>query len=311
MRRSYSILFAREPCTEKVPVPVASSPLIPGPFRAVRIVLGCVLLAAAAFKAHVLADDPFSQVSLFFSPRLQLAQIELEAVLGLWLLSGLYPRAAWLAACLAFTALAVTSFTVAVLGYPSCGCFGRVSVSPWFLFGVDALAVAALLRWGPSLAPWDLFLPLPSDGSPRSAFGMRFGITVILTALLGALCWVALSPFTALATLRGESLTLDPPVAHVGKGAEEDVQDARLRVVNQTNRPIRLVGMKAGCSGIVTTDNLPLTIPAREACHLAVQVKFAGSAGGFQQPVILYTDDSVQPVVVARIVGHVVARPAP
>jgi hypothetical protein len=64
----------------------------------VRRVLGAFLLVAAGLKAHGLALDPLAEDSFLASPRLQVATIEVETVLGLWLLAGRWARMAWAAA---------------------------------------------------------------------------------------------------------------------------------------------------------------------------------------------------------------------
>src|SRR5438094_154701 len=56
--------------------------------RFVRWALGLVLLVAAGLKVHSLALDPLSGDAFLASPRLLIATIEVEIVLGLWLLSG-------------------------------------------------------------------------------------------------------------------------------------------------------------------------------------------------------------------------------
>lgn len=60
--------------------------------------LGVFLLIAAGLKAYGLAFDPLSQDSFLASPRLLIATIGVEILLGLWLLSGWSARAAWVAA---------------------------------------------------------------------------------------------------------------------------------------------------------------------------------------------------------------------
>jgi len=59
------------------------------------VVLGLFLLVTAGLKIHGLYTDPYSEESILLTPRLLVAVIEVEIVLGLWLLSGLVPRAAW------------------------------------------------------------------------------------------------------------------------------------------------------------------------------------------------------------------------
>lgn len=119
-------------------------------FTIIRILLGMLLLAAAGFKAYAVWIDPNPVITIFSSPRWQVAFIELETVLGLWLLAGVYPSVGWLAALEAFSLFGTSSLYLAIVGQPSCGCFGKVSVSPLYAFALDVMAVVALAYWRPS-----------------------------------------------------------------------------------------------------------------------------------------------------------------
>jgi hypothetical protein len=119
-------------------------------FRFVGVVLGVLLLTTASLKVHGLALDPVSQDSFLASPRLQIGVIELETILGLWLLSGWSRQAAWVAALGFFGILAGASLHLALTGQPSCGCFGRLTVSPWLALGLDLAVVTALLVCRPA-----------------------------------------------------------------------------------------------------------------------------------------------------------------
>lgn len=84
-------------------------------FHFVRIVLGAILLAAAGLKAVALWNGQ-SAGPLLSSPRWQIGTIEIESLVGLWLLSGLYARVAWLAAVPLFMALSGFTLYLALDG---------------------------------------------------------------------------------------------------------------------------------------------------------------------------------------------------
>lgn len=63
-------------------------------------------------------------------------QIPLELGLGIWLVSGLFRKAAWMIAVLAFGLFIVVTLQKGLVGADSCGCFGRVKVNPWITFSV-------------------------------------------------------------------------------------------------------------------------------------------------------------------------------
>lgn len=119
-------------------------------FGLVRLVVGVFLLASAGLKIYGLAFDPFGDDSLLGSPQLLIAAIELEIILGLWLLSGWAPCTSCLAAVGFFGVLAAVSLYLALDGRPSCGCFGAVTVSPWLTFALDTVIIAFLFAFRPA-----------------------------------------------------------------------------------------------------------------------------------------------------------------
>jgi hypothetical protein len=66
--------------------------------RAVRFLIGGLLLTAAALKGEGLTLGALAQDSFLSTPRLQIATIQVEILLGLWLLSGQAMRMARVAA---------------------------------------------------------------------------------------------------------------------------------------------------------------------------------------------------------------------
>jgi hypothetical protein len=114
----------------------------------VRCLLGSVLLGAALLKLLFPAPPPWVAWGWHLPEGLWLAALEAEALLGLWLWWGGYPRLLWGVALGWFGLLAEVSFWSAWQGAVSCGCLGSgLQVSPWVLLGVD-LGAVALLLWG-------------------------------------------------------------------------------------------------------------------------------------------------------------------
>ena len=76
-------------------------------FAALRILLGAVLLGAAILKVLAPSDsaDFGNLLDWLSDPVWRLTAAEVEAVLGLWLLAGLFRRALWWAALLWFCGL--------------------------------------------------------------------------------------------------------------------------------------------------------------------------------------------------------------
>ncbi len=136
--------------------------------------LGGLLLLAAALKMYGLAVEPVGRAGIFSEPWLQTALVEWELILGLWLVAGLYRKQSWFAAVACGVAFLDVSLYQGFRGETSCGCFGRLSVSPWYTACLDAMALA-LLMW---CKPDRLNSPVPSRS--RS----RLTVFVALLALL-------------------------------------------------------------------------------------------------------------------------------
>jgi len=119
-------------------------------FAILSKLLGSLLIAAAILKIYGLAVDPLLQDGLVNKPWLHITSIEIEFLLGMWLLSGLAQKSGWLISIVTFGILTGISLYQALTGQASCGCFGQVKVSPWITFVVDTCAILALLFFRPA-----------------------------------------------------------------------------------------------------------------------------------------------------------------
>jgi hypothetical protein len=284
------------------PLAIAGAPLRAlGVFGLARVLLGLLLLCAAGLKAYALWSGTGEPDPFFFSPRTEMAVIETEAVLGLWLLSGIYSHVSRLVGILFFGLLASASLYLALTGQPSCGCFGRVSVNPWITFALDVGAAGLLC-----------LLPTPDASSNRSSAWLqtlgRTGLkaTAILI-VLGAFFVLAVDdPAAALARLRGDSITVEPAACDFGSGPAGLERVLQVQVTNRTDRPIRIVGGSADCR-CVTLHSLPIRLSRGETRAIDVKATFRGSPGKFRHRFKLFTDDAAHPVVFAQIGGEVMA----
>ena len=71
--------------------------------------LGILLLAAAGLKLNGLAVDPVGRMGLFTLPAFQIAVVEFEIFLAVWLLWGRLPLGSWATALGVFTVFAGVS----------------------------------------------------------------------------------------------------------------------------------------------------------------------------------------------------------
>ena len=147
-------------------------------YDVVRIVLGFLLLVAAALKGHQLATEPVAGRGLLDSRWFLIGVIEFEILFGLWLWGGLSPGPTWLAALLSFAVLFGVSLWKALSGDASCGCFGNLSVNPWYTLALDFGAILALVRWRPAGAK-------PRYPLGSRAFSIRLVAIVVIWLVVG------------------------------------------------------------------------------------------------------------------------------
>lgn len=112
--------------------------------------LGILLLTAAVLKGWQLLTEPVANVDIWTNRTFLILTVEFEIALSVWLLSGTFKKATWLAALSCFSLFSLITFYKGLSGAESCGCFGSVQVNPWItLFFIDLPAVVALALFRP------------------------------------------------------------------------------------------------------------------------------------------------------------------
>ncbi|MHC4166314.1 MAG: hypothetical protein ACYSWQ_05100 [Planctomycetota bacterium] len=112
-------------------------------------VLGLLLIVAAVLKGHELLTVPMADKDLWSWRPFLMFQVEFELAMGIWLLSGVFKRVAWLAGLLCFGLFSCITLYKGLTGAASCG-FGSVRVNPWItLTAVDLPAVIGLSLFRP------------------------------------------------------------------------------------------------------------------------------------------------------------------
>jgi hypothetical protein len=296
--------LATSGCPPPRPPPSAKTMRMGGILNFIRIALALFLLAAAGLKAHGIATDPLAQDSLLVSPRVLVATIEIEVVLALWLLSGYGARGAWLASFGFFAILASVSLYLGLVGQASCGCFGRITVSPWWTLALDMGVIASLVACRPQTSERVQTFWFPG------ALPIALGAGAIVGLAGGAFLLAFDDPAAALARLRGEPITVEPSLSEVGDGIAQEQRAITIELKNHGTRPVRVVGGTANCA-CIATGHLPISIAPHESRPISVKMTFKGESGRFQRSFALYTDDKNQPVVVARFAGRVIPPDSP
>jgi thiol-disulfide isomerase/thioredoxin len=171
-------------------------------------VLGILLLVAAVLKGHELLTVPVANTDLWSWRPFLIFQVECELALGIWLVSGLLKRLAWLGALGCFSLFCCVTLYKGLTGAASCGCFGTIHVSPWItLFAIDL----------PALASLGLFRPRTPFVPSRSFLRRRKCISGVLGDLLKPL--PPLRRFAAAATLGAAILGVTTPILALNEPA--------------------------------------------------------------------------------------------
>jgi hypothetical protein len=272
------------------PSELVSPPTVPTlRFRYVRIVLGVLLLLAAGLKLYGMDVSPFAQYGRLMNPTVQVAAIEWETVLGLWLLTGRKPLGAWLAALLTFLIFAGVSLYLGLIGQASCGCFGSVKASPWYAFAIDMAALVLLGIGRPNFRDLREFLRAQWRAAILRGGTLAVGVAVIAGGFLGLASLAFGSIDAALARLRGERISVYPRLVDVGSGQPAQTMKTSVEVSNWTDRTVTILGGTADCS-CITTEDLPLTVAPGETRHVPVLVRLPSSPGFFNRKALLWTD---------------------
>lgn len=265
------------------------------------------MLVTAGLKVHGLITDPYGQDNFLALPWLQVLTIEVEVLLGLWLLSKLQPQLAWCVTLLFFAILAAISFTLATQGQTSCGCFGKVEINPWYTFALDLGIVITMLCLSPlslsgSGVGGEGFLP--SEAPLSSLLQILFTTCALLGLLALGFTLFTTDPWATLARLRGETLAVIPAVIQLGQGTAGEQRTFQVQLRNYSDKPIKVVGGTTSCSCIATQD-LPITVLAGGTESINVKITFSGSPGRFAHRFVLYSDSDDR-LTIARFAGSII-----
>ena len=272
-------------------------------FGVMRTLLGVVLLGAAVLKVLWPGDvsDLGNSLGWLSEPAWRLAAV-VEAVLGLWLLTGLFARPLWWTSLLWFCGLAGASLYLGVVGEPTCGCFGeKLPLSPEYAFALDVTAVAALALFRPSQV-WRI-----GWADLRRLLLIAAGTGGILAVLAGGLTWAYGSPGEALIRLRGEAITVDPPVSDLGDVQIPDVRSIPIRLVNHMDHSVRVYGGKADCSCLVW-DDLPVVVPPHGDRPVTIRVSLRRGPKTVKLSFVLLTDAPSQPWAYGEVRARLLSK---
>jgi hypothetical protein len=263
------------------PTPSATTrtvPLPPPPQTAgrgwliVRLALGVLLVVTAVLMMTGGSADALRTALPIVSPRLYASGVMAEFILGVWLLSGLAPAWSRLCGLGFFGLLAALSFQLGVTGQASCGCLGKLPVSPWWAFAVDVTAIGGLLVFRPGE-----LMPGIRKGLPIAVGGVALAALVV-GCFLGAFG----SLNRLIAMTQGKSLVPTRSSFEVGEGPPGASRSIEVSVTNYSDRPVTIVGGTSDCRCMMLTQ-LPVAVPPYAERTVAVDFRFTGSPGRFRR----------------------------
>ena len=145
--------------------------------------LGLLLLIAAILKGWQLLTVPNVKNDLWSHRLFFILAVEVELSLGIWLLSGVFKKAAWIATVSCFSLFSIITLYKGLSGAESCGCFGSIHVNPRVtLFAIDLPALIALAIFRPKNKR--LFEPFPQRARLVTIGCLKFAIFIITIAIL-------------------------------------------------------------------------------------------------------------------------------
>jgi hypothetical protein len=257
----------------------------------VRLVLGALLVVTATLKMSGGSSEALRSAMPFVSPRLYASGVMAELILGAWLITGLAPAWSWLSSLGFFGLLAYMSFQLGITGQASCGCLGKVHVSPWWAFGVDVAAMASL------------FLAPPTFVVLRLRQQHRFAVASIGASGLAVL---ALSLFAGqyVSTLTGNPLSyhLVSPVNVSGRSGT--THSLTIRLYNHSDTALTIVGGTSDCA-CIATDDLPLAIPGQSHRDVRVRIRLTGTTGKFSRRFRFFTGGTELQSLTVAVTGNI------
>lgn len=271
-------------------------------------ILAAVFIVAAGLKVYGLRAHPIAAGN-FWSPAFQVALVEFEIVLALWLWSGARIVLAWLVALITFVAFSCASFYLAWIGQTSCGCLGAsIAVNPWYTLTFDLVVVLALIWGRPELTcvwqdPGHLL-----RNAVLPVLGMMVGITAVFGIFFGLAHFALGSIPASLAYLRGERISVEPRVLDLGEGKVAEERMVTVNVTNWTDKPIRIVGARRECD--LAVNDLPLSIPPGEDRPVSLSFRFSGKPGFFAHKAQLLVHDNGLQRVTVRLKGRILDKPS-
>jgi hypothetical protein len=204
-------------------------------------IFGLLLFTSAGFKLHGLGVSPVSRIGLFADPAFVIALADIEVLLALWFVSGKHIPAGWVSAVVLFSVFASISFAQGMNGQASCGCLGRIHVSPWLACAFDVGALAALTLVRPECLSFAEVMGSLKQ-TLRTLLWVACGVFGFTGAVLGVCLFVFGSLDATVAHLRGELVSVHPRLVDAGQAFSGEVRKTKIVLTNHLPQPMTIFG---------------------------------------------------------------------
>ncbi|MFO0810888.1 MAG: hypothetical protein U0746_19845 [Gemmataceae bacterium] len=264
-----------------------------------------MLVAAAGFKLYGQIVGLPADGLFFDYPRVQTATIELELILGLWVLSGRGWCMAWPLTLATFFAFAVVSGVRLASGRLTCGCLGRWDIHPGAMLAVD-VTIGLILIAGRPRVWWAGINGGEFQQAARRGIGLAAGGMIAVACAVAAISVSGRSTARMVEFLFEDGIVVEPRVTTLADALPGERRSLSVTLRNTSDRDIRIVGGRSSCSCAVT-EGLPVVVPASESRQIPVQIRLARVPGVYRQVIEFYMNDGSLAPARAAIETRVVA----
>lgn len=254
-------------------------------YRATSILAGLVLAFAGCAKLVMVFNDPFTDLKIGISIPIVISIITWEFLLFSVVAFRFAPSLEKFLLLFTFGIFLGVSVFRFVNGVASCNCFGTISFPTWAGSAASLFFVVMLLAVrNPNSGTFDDFKPADIVGLVIGdiVFGMSayFGIASIQNGR-----WVG-------AVANNEELH---------NLVAESTNTAHFELVNRTEQPVRIVGMKSSCTCVMPAPGFFSPEPHPKTFGTVVVIP--KHQGEFRQRVVVYVDHPLQSFVLLDLVG--------
>jgi hypothetical protein len=241
------------------------------------------LLIAASLKSYALITEPVS--GPLWQP---VALVAVEVFCGLALVLGLWPRQIRWGALAMFAAFLSFSLGKAFAGASSCGCLGKIDLSPWAAAFLDIAALLALWTWRPIF-------------NRPNLNRLRFSLAVALPLILVAgLTWAGSStPFPR--------LEVTPSLIDLGTVPQGSRTELAFLLRNPHDLPVVIHSLEISCPCLKANQPGWVVSPGqKEKLAMVLDLIEEPAFSGFLLIEIKGRGPSREPAFVAQVQVHVV-----